>query len=159
MAFVRAEVALATIAPTIPAPVLLLALRSAAVVAVFSPVSRFSRYFGVSALLRPFRLFSWATLLVLPFFAPPVSSPLLSHLQGLALCVFAAARHLCWSGCGFRVRPSAPSYLDSHFSTFSYASLLCVLPMFVSPRSGLVAVYVEAGFLGGSHVGVCGSGS
>ena len=47
MAFVRAEVALATIAPTIPAPVLLLALRSAAIVAVFSPVSRFSRYFGV----------------------------------------------------------------------------------------------------------------
>ena len=96
---------------------------------------------------------------MLPFFAPPVSSPLLSHLQGLALCVFAAALHLCWSGCGFRVRPSAPSCLASHFSTFSYASLLCVLPMFVSPRSGLVAVYVEAGFLGGSHVGVCGSGS
>ena len=47
MAFVRAEVALTTIAPTIPVPVLLLALRSAAVVAVFSPVSRFSRYFGV----------------------------------------------------------------------------------------------------------------
>ena len=42
MAFVRAAVALATI----PAPILL-ALRSAAVVAVFSPVSRFSRYFGV----------------------------------------------------------------------------------------------------------------
>ena len=31
--------------------------------------------------------------------------------------------------------------------------------MFVSHRSGLVAVYDEAGFLGGSHVGVCGSGS
>ena len=44
MAFVRATVALATIAATIPAPILLLALRSAAVVAVFSPVSR---YFGV----------------------------------------------------------------------------------------------------------------
>ena len=40
MAFVRATVALATVA----APILLLALRSAAVVAVFSPVSR---YFGV----------------------------------------------------------------------------------------------------------------
>ena len=39
MAFVRATVVLATIA----APILLLALRSAAVVAVFSPVSRFSR--------------------------------------------------------------------------------------------------------------------
>ena len=47
MAFVRAMVALATIAAAIPAPILLLALRSAAVVAVFHPVSRFSRYFGV----------------------------------------------------------------------------------------------------------------
>ena len=47
MAFVRAAVALATIAATILAPILLLALRSAAVVAVFSPVSQFSRYFGV----------------------------------------------------------------------------------------------------------------
>ena len=43
MAFVRATVALATVAVTITAPILLLALRSAAVVAVFSPVSRFSR--------------------------------------------------------------------------------------------------------------------
>ena len=43
MAFVQATVALATIAGTITAPILLLALRSAAVVAVFSPVSRFSR--------------------------------------------------------------------------------------------------------------------
>ena len=47
MAFVRATVALATVAATIPAPILLLALRIAAVVAVFSPVSRFPRYFGV----------------------------------------------------------------------------------------------------------------
>ena len=47
MAFVRAAVALATFAATFPAPILLLALRSAAVVAVFSPVSRFLRYFGV----------------------------------------------------------------------------------------------------------------
>ena len=47
MAFVRATVALATIAATIPASILLLALRSAAVMAFFSPVSRFSRYFGV----------------------------------------------------------------------------------------------------------------
>ena len=39
MAFVRATVVLATIA----APILLLALRSAAVVADFSPVSQFSR--------------------------------------------------------------------------------------------------------------------
>ena len=69
------------------------------------------------------------------------------------MCVFAAALHLCWSGCGFRVRPSAPSCLASLFSTFSYASLLCVLPMFVSHRSVLVAVYDEAGFLGGFTCG------
>ena len=43
MAFVRATVALATVAATITAPILLLALRSAAFVAVFSPVSQFSR--------------------------------------------------------------------------------------------------------------------
>ena len=47
MAFVRATVVLATIA----APILMLALRSAAVVAVFSPVSLFSRYFGDLAYL------------------------------------------------------------------------------------------------------------
>ena len=43
MAFVRAMVALASIAAAITAPILLLALRSAAVVAGFSQVSRFSR--------------------------------------------------------------------------------------------------------------------
>ena len=46
MAFVRATVELATIAAPITAPILLLALRSAAVVAFFSPVSQFSRKFG-----------------------------------------------------------------------------------------------------------------
>ena len=43
MAFVRVTVALASIAETITAPILLLALCSAAVVEVFSRVSRFSR--------------------------------------------------------------------------------------------------------------------
>ena len=43
MASVRATVALATVAAMIMATILLLALRSAAVVAVFCPVSRFSR--------------------------------------------------------------------------------------------------------------------
>ena len=47
MTFVRAPVALVTVAATFTAPILLLALRSAAVVAVFPPVSRFSRFFGV----------------------------------------------------------------------------------------------------------------
>ena len=41
--FVRATVELASVA----APILLLALRSAAAVAFFSPVSQFSRWFGV----------------------------------------------------------------------------------------------------------------
>ena len=51
MAFVRVAVALAPLAWTITAPVLLLALRSAADVAVFSPVSQFFRAsFGTSAL-------------------------------------------------------------------------------------------------------------
>ena len=43
MEFVRDTVELASVA----APILLLALHSAAVVAVFSPVSRFSRWFEV----------------------------------------------------------------------------------------------------------------
>ena len=43
MAFVRAPVALATVAVTITAPILLLALRRAAVEVIFSTVSRFSR--------------------------------------------------------------------------------------------------------------------
>ena len=47
MEFVRATVALASVATTITAPILLLALRSAAVVVVFSPVLQFSRWFGV----------------------------------------------------------------------------------------------------------------
>ena len=46
MAFVRATVALVTTAATITTPILLLALRSAAVVAAFTPVLQFSRYFG-----------------------------------------------------------------------------------------------------------------
>ena len=97
--------------------------------------------------------------MVLPFFAPPVSSPLLSLLRWLALCVLAAGLHLCWSGCGFGVLPGTPSCLASHFSTFSYASLQGVLPMFVSHRSGLVAVYMTKldswGFTcGGVWVGI-----
>ena len=47
MEFVRAMVEFASVAEPITVPILLLALRSAAVGAVFSPVSRFSRWFGV----------------------------------------------------------------------------------------------------------------
>ena len=54
----RAPVALATVAATFPAPILLLALRSAAVVAVFPPVLRFSCFLGSSALLGNFSFYS-----------------------------------------------------------------------------------------------------
>ena len=68
MAFVRATVALATFAGTITAPILLLALRSAADVAVFSPVSRFfALVWELLLFLRNFRFYSLATLMVYPF--------------------------------------------------------------------------------------------
>ena len=51
MALVRVAVAFAPLARMIPAPVLLLALRSAADVAVFSPIPRFfCASFGTSVL-------------------------------------------------------------------------------------------------------------
>ena len=57
MALVRVAVALAPLARTIPAPVLLLAFRSTADVAVFSPIPRFFRasFGGLLYLLRNFR--------------------------------------------------------------------------------------------------------
>ena len=58
MAFIRATVALAPIAATIPAPILLLALRSAAVGAVFPQFRDFRATLGSSALLRNFCLYS-----------------------------------------------------------------------------------------------------
>ena len=65
MAFVRVAVASAPLVWTITAPVLLLALRSAADVAVFSPVSRFFRAsLGTLFFLRNFRFYSLATLMV-----------------------------------------------------------------------------------------------
>ena len=73
------------------------------------------------------------------------------------MCVLAAGLHLCWSGCGFGVLPGAPSCLASHFSTFSYAS--CATNVCVSSLRFGSGLYDEARFLGGSHVGVCGSGS
>ena len=58
MAFVRATVALATVAATITAPILLLALRSAAVVAFFfSQFRDFCASLG-SSVLRNFSFYS-----------------------------------------------------------------------------------------------------
>ena len=65
MALVRAAVASAPFAWTITAPVLLLALRSAADVAVFSPVLWFfALVWGLLFFLRDFRFYSLATLMV-----------------------------------------------------------------------------------------------
>ena len=55
--FVRATVALATVAATITAPLLLLALRSAAVVAFFSQFRDFRASLG-SSVLRNFSFYS-----------------------------------------------------------------------------------------------------
>ena len=65
MAFVRATVTLASIAKTITAPILLLALRSAALLAFF--FQNFAIFALVSDHLRNFSFYSWASLLVLPF--------------------------------------------------------------------------------------------
>ena len=56
MAFVKAMVALASIAETITAPILLLALRSAAIVVFFSP--SFAIFALVWNLLRNFSFYS-----------------------------------------------------------------------------------------------------
>ena len=58
MAFVRATVALASVAATIPAPILLLALRSAAVVAFFPQFHDFRATLGSSDILRNFSFYS-----------------------------------------------------------------------------------------------------
>ena len=64
VAFARATVAFGTIT----APILLLALRSAADVAFFSPVSRFfALVWGLLLFLRNFLFYSLATLMVFPF--------------------------------------------------------------------------------------------
>ena len=104
MALVRAAVASAPLAWTIPAPVLLLALRSATVVAVFSPVLRiFRASLGTSVLSSEFSLLFLGYDYGVSFFAPSVSSPLLSLLQQLAFCVLAAGPHLWWSLCVYGV--------------------------------------------------------
>ena len=84
MALVRATVALASIATTITAPILLLALRSAALLAFFFP--NFAIFALVSDHLRNFCFYSWASLLVLPsLLRLPILlslSPLVTSLGG-----------------------------------------------------------------------------
>ena len=82
MAFVRAAVASVPLAGPITTPVLLLALRSAADVAVFSPVSQFFRAgLGTSVLSKEFWLLFLGYAYGVAFFAPSVYSPLMSVLQ------------------------------------------------------------------------------
>ena len=81
MALVRATVALASIATTITAPILLLALCSAALLAFFFP-----NFALVSDHLRNFCFYSWVSLLVLPsLLRLPILlslSPLVTSLGG-----------------------------------------------------------------------------
>ena len=94
-----------TIAGTITAPILLLALRSAADLAGFSPVSRFfALVWGLLLFLRNFLFYSLATLMVyLFFFAPSVYSPLPAELCLLPLLL------LGWGGLLLSLSPGAPA--------------------------------------------------
>ena len=114
MAFVRATVALASIAKTITAPILLLALRSAAFVAGFFP--SFAIFALVWDLLRNFGFYSLASLLVLPFLLR------LSILLSLSPKVASLRCFSCWP-------PSlvVPVYMFGVF--LSVAAVLCLLPL------------------------------
>ena len=74
MAFVRATVALPSITKTITAPILLLSLAQCGFIGGF--FLNFAIFALVSDRLRNFSFYSWASLLVLLFFAPPAYSPL-----------------------------------------------------------------------------------
>ena len=96
--------AFALIARMIPAPVLVLALRRAADVVVFSAVFRasfgdFCSCFGILAL----PLLSLGYAYGVALFAPSAYSPLLSILRWLSLWVLAAGPHLWWSLCVSRI--------------------------------------------------------
>ena len=111
MEFVRATVDLASVAASITAPILLLALHSAAVMAVFSPVSRFSRwfdfcyfFFGIFAFIPG--LHFWCCL--------SCSACLFS--SSLALGVFPAGHLLWWS-------------LPICLGFLSITAVLCLLPL------------------------------
>ena len=72
--FVRATGALTSIARTVTTPILLLSLVQCGFGGGFFP--NFVIFALVSAHLRNFNFYSWASLLVLLFFAPPAYSPL-----------------------------------------------------------------------------------
>ena len=93
MAFVRATVALTSIAKTITAPVLLLSLAQCGFGGVFFP--NFAIFELVSVHHRNFSFSSWASHLVLPFL---LRLPILLSLSPKvpSLGFFFAADHLLW---------------------------------------------------------------
>ena len=82
MAFVRATVALPSIAKTITAPILLLRLVQCSFVGGFFP--NFAIFALVSDHLRNFSFYSWASLLVLPFL---LRLPILLSLSPKVTCL------------------------------------------------------------------------
>ena len=116
MVFVRAAVELASVAAPITAPILLLALRSAAVVAFFSPVSRFSRwfwglliFFGIVAFIP--RLHFWCCL-------------------SCSACLFSSSLSpkVASLGC-FSCRPPSLVVLYICLEFLSVTAVLCLLPL------------------------------
>ena len=124
MAFVRATVALASIATAITAPILLLALRSAALLAVFFP--NFAIFALVSDHLRNFCFYSWASLLVLPSLLrlPILLSPLVTSLGG--------------QGC------SPPSLVvPVVFALGEFISVAAVVCLLLPPPAGVMSALAE----------------
>ena len=159
MAFVRATVALAMIAATIPAPILLLALRSAAVVAVFTRFVIFALLWGLLLFLRLLafipRLHFWYCL----FRSACLFSSSLSPVVASIVCFS------CWPpSLLVRVWLWGPAWCSFMFGlTFLHLLICfaarCATNVCVSSLRFGSGLYDEGGFLGGSHVGVCGSGS
>ena len=157
MTFVRATVALATVAATFPTLILLLALRSAAVVAVFPPVSRFSRFFGGLLLFLEIlafipRLHFWCCLfcsvcLFSSSFSPLVASLVWFSCWPPSLLVRVWLWGPAWYSFIF-VPHVSPS---SHMLRSKEGYQICVSSLRFG--SGL---YDGAGFLGGSHMGCVG---
>ena len=59
------------------------------------------------------------------------------------MCVLAAGLHLCSSGCGFGVLPGAPTCLCLPFIHLLKCFAARRAAIFVSHRSGLIAVYMS----------------
>ena len=157
MVFVRATVALATIAAAIPAPILLLALRSAAVVAFFFPsFAIFALLWGLLLFLGLLtfipRLHFWCCLfrsacLFSSSLSPPVASIVCFSCWPPSLLV--------------RVWLWGPARCSLMFGlTFLHLLICfaarCATTVFVSSLRFGSGLYDEAGFLGGGGGFPCG---